>query len=138
LFNKEILLMDVIEKAKELGVAITQDPRCVRLQVAKAANEADMELQKMIGEFNLKKIMLNAEYKKTPPDDARLKAFEEELRGIYGRILENDRMAEFNAAKKGMDEMLSHINGIIQVAISGEIDTPAGCSGSCEGCAGCH
>lgn len=135
--------MDVIEKAKELSMAISQNARCVRLQVAKAANEADMELQKQIGEFNLKKIMLSAEYKKTPPNDAKVKAFEEELRNIYAGIMENAHMAEFNAAKKDMDEMLTHINGIIQVAISGEVDSGTcadngGCQGSCEGCSGCH
>jgi cell fate (sporulation/competence/biofilm development) regulator YlbF (YheA/YmcA/DUF963 family) len=130
--------MDVIEKAKELSMAITQDERCIRMQVAKAANEADMPLQKFIGEFNLKKIMLNAEYKKTPPDDAKLKSLEEELRDIYAKIMENEHMAEFNAAKKGMDEMLGHINGIIQLAISGEVDSADGCSGSCESCSGCH
>lgn len=130
--------MDVIEKAKELSMAISQDERCVRLQVAKAANEADLSLQKQIGEFNLKKIMLSAEYKKTPPNDAKVKAFEEELRDIYANIMQNEHMAEFNAAKKDMDEMLTHINGIIQVAISGEVDNDSSCQGNCEGCSGCH
>lgn len=130
--------MDVIEKAKELSMAIMQDERCIRLQNAKAANEADMELQKLIGEFNLKKIMLSAEYKKNPPDDAKLKAFEEELKDIYGKVMQNPHMAEFNAAKKQMDEMLGHINSIIQVAISGEVEQDGGCTGNCTGCAGCH
>jgi cell fate (sporulation/competence/biofilm development) regulator YlbF (YheA/YmcA/DUF963 family) len=129
--------MEVIEKAKELSMALIQDERCRRMQVAKAANETDLELQKLIGEFNLKKIMLSAEYKKIPPDDAKLKGFEEQLRDIYADIMKNEHMAEFNAAKKDMDELVSHINGIIQLAISGEIDTD-GCSGSCSGCSGCH
>jgi hypothetical protein len=34
--------------------------------------------------------------------------------------------------------MLGHINGIIQLAISGEVDSADGCSGSCGGCSGCH
>jgi cell fate (sporulation/competence/biofilm development) regulator YlbF (YheA/YmcA/DUF963 family) len=130
--------MDVMEKARELSVAIMQDYRCIRMQVAKTANEADIELQKLIGEFNLKKIMLGAEYKKNPPDDAKLKAFEDELKDIYKNVMENAHMAEFNAAKKDMDEMLAHINGIIQLAISGEIDDNEGCGGDCAGCGGCH
>jgi cell fate (sporulation/competence/biofilm development) regulator YlbF (YheA/YmcA/DUF963 family) len=129
--------MDVIEKAKELSMAIMQDERCVRMQVAKAANEADLELQKRIGAFNLKKMMLSGEYKKTPLDDEKLKKLEEELRDIYAQIMENEHMAEFNTAKKDMDEMLGHINGIIQLAISGEIDD-GGCQGDCAGCSGCR
>jgi cell fate (sporulation/competence/biofilm development) regulator YlbF (YheA/YmcA/DUF963 family) len=130
--------MDVIEKAKELSMAIMQDERCIRMQVAKTANEADIELQKLIGEFNLKKIMLGAEYKKNPPDDAKLKGFEDELKNIYKNIMENAHMSEFQLAKKDMDEMLAHINGIIQLAISGEIDDNEGCAGDCSSCSGCH
>lgn len=129
--------MDVIEKAKELAMAIAQDERCVRLQGAKAENETDVGLQELIGKFNLKKMMLSGEYKKVPLDDAKLKALEEELRGIYADIMANPHMTAFNAAKKDMDDMLNHVNSIIQVAIDGEAET-GGCTGSCESCQGCH
>ena len=129
--------MDVIEKAKELAMAIAQDERCVRLQSAKALNETDTGLQELLGKFNLKKMMLSAEYKKVPLDDAKLKTLEEELRGMYADIMANPRMTAFNDAKKDMDDMLSHVNSIIQVAIDGEAET-GGCTGSCESCHGCQ
>lgn len=45
----------------------------------------------------------------------------------------NPHMTAFNAAKKDMDDMLNHVNSIIQVAIDGEAET-GGCTGSCESC----
>lgn len=131
-------MMDVIEKAKELSMAIIQDERTVKFQVAKAQSETDLELNKMIGEFNLKKMNMSGEYKKTPPDKEKLTALENELKEIYAQIMANEHMAAYTAAKNEVDEMLSHINGIIQLAVSGEIDNSDGCSGSCSGCSGCH
>lgn len=65
--------MEVIEKARELGLAIMEDERCKRLQTAKAANDSDMELQKIIGEFNLKRLQLDNEFNKPRNSRARKK-----------------------------------------------------------------
>ena len=45
--------MDAIKAARELGKAIQADERYVRYNEAMKANDADMELQELIGEFNL-------------------------------------------------------------------------------------
>lgn len=129
--------MDVIEKAKELAQAIAQDERCRRLQVAKAANDSDSPLQEMIGQFNLQKMQLGAEYKKEPPDRERIKELEKSMRRLYAEIMKTPAMTEYSAAKEAMDELVAQINAIIQLSVSGEVDT-GGCSGDCAGCAGCH
>ena len=131
--------MEVIEKAKELGLAIMDDPRCKRLQAAKAANDTDPELQDMIGEFNLKKMQLNNEFNKDPEQQSKegLSKIENELKEVYAKIMANKAMIEFTEAKKEMDEMVGHINSIIQVSISGEVDE-GGCAGNCASCSGCH
>lgn len=130
--------MDVIEKAKELSMAIIQDERTIRFQVAKAQYEADLELNKLIGEFNLKKMKMSGEYKQATPDQDKLAALEQELKDVYAQIMATESMTVYTAAKNEVDEMLSHINGIIQLAVSGEIENNAGCAGSCDGCSGCH
>ena len=128
--------MDVIEKAKELAQAIAQDERCRRLQVARAANDADTALQELIGRFNLQKMQLGTEYKKEPPDRDRIKEMEQAMRSLYGEIMKTPAMTEYSAAKDAMDELVAQINAIIQLSVSGEVDTD-GCSGDCGGCAGC-
>jgi len=131
--------MGVIEKARELGEALLADERCIRLQNAKAANDADTELQNLIGEFNLKKFQLNNEFNKKPEEQSKekIEQYQKELKDIYGKIMATEGMKEYAAAKKDVDELLSHINSIIQMSITGEVDG-GGCGGNCSACGGCH
>lgn len=130
--------MDIIEKARELGQALMEDERCKRLQAAKAANDSDANLQELIGEFNLKKLQMNNEFNKNPEQQSKekLSALEQELKDVYNKIMATPSMVEFTAAKKDMDELIGHINSIIQMSVSGEVD--GSCSGNCASCGGCH
>lgn len=131
--------MDVIEKARELALAIAEDARCKRLQAAKTANDEDKELQDIVGEFNLKKMQLNNEFNKPAEEQSKenMTALENELKEIYSKAMSNKAMAEYNEAKQDMDELLNQVNGIIQVAVTGEVPEE-GCNGHCSGCSGCH
>lgn len=129
--------MDVIEKAKELGEALMNDEKVKRLQIAMAENDNDFELQKLIGEFNLKRIALNEELGKSDKSDDKTKMLEKELKTLYQQVMENTSMAAYNEAKAEVDKIAHHINSIIQVSISGEAPDE-GCSGGCSSCAGCH
>jgi cell fate (sporulation/competence/biofilm development) regulator YlbF (YheA/YmcA/DUF963 family) len=131
--------MEVIEKARELGLAIMEDERCKRLQTAKAANDSDMELQKIIGEFNLKRLQLDNEFNKPPEQQSKekMEQTENELKEIYAAAMSNKSMAEYTEAKKDMDELVGHINSIIQMSVSGETNE-GGCTGECSSCGGCH
>lgn len=131
-------MADVIEKAKELAESIREDARCRRLQVARANNDADPELQKKIGEFNLKKLQLGREYKKAPQEPARIHALEDEIRSLYADIMRTPGMQEYTAAKEDLDELNAQINAIIQLAVTGEEPDGGSCSGNCAGCAGCR
>lgn len=129
--------MDIIEKARELGELLKEDDRCKRLQAAKAANDLDTSLQKLIGEFNLKRLALDNELQSEHIDRDKAKALETELRQLYAQVMANPAMAEYTEAKQAVDELTGHINSIIQSSITGEPEAQ-GCSGGCEGCAGCH
>lgn len=132
--------MDVIEKARELADAITEDARCKRLLVAKENNDNDKELQEIIGEFNLKKMQLNNEFNKPEAEQKKeeMEKLEQELKNVYGKAMSNKAMIEYNTAKQEMDQLVNQINEIIQVAISGEPETDHNCSGDCSCCGGCH
>jgi cell fate (sporulation/competence/biofilm development) regulator YlbF (YheA/YmcA/DUF963 family) len=129
--------MDVIEKAKELGETLMNDEKVKRLQIVMVENDNDFELQKLIGEFNLKRISLNEETKKDDKNIEKIKVLEQEIKTLYQQVMENKSMAEYNKAKAEVDDIVSHINSIIQVSITGEAPDES-CSGGCDGCGGCH
>lgn len=135
--------MDVITMSRELGKMIQQDTRYDAYQKAKEKNDNDEELQRLIGDFNNKRLELNMEMSKTDKDDDKLKELDGVIKNLYGEIMVNPSMAEFNKAKNAMDGMLAEINNIITASANGEDpetcpSQPSGCSGSCSSCGGCH
>lgn len=135
--------MDVIAKARELGKLIQEDERYSAYLQAKEKNDKDEELQKLISEFTAKRYELNMEMSKEDKDSEKLKELDGVIKNLYGEIMVNPNMAEFNAAKNAMDGMLSEINNVITASANGEDpetcpSKPSGCSGSCASCGGCH
>ena len=133
--------MDVIAIARQLGKALQQDEGYLRLMVAQQQNDADETLQALIGKFNLARINLNTELNKTDKDQARVTALNEEVRAVYGQIMDNENMAAYNKAKTEFDDTVDFVMQILRGSINGEdpdlIEKQSGCSGSCSSCSGC-
>ena len=133
--------MDVIKMARELGKLIQQDQRYDAYRSAKEQTDKDEELQRLIRDINNKR--LNMEMSKTDKNDDRLKELDGVIKNLYGEIMVNPSMAEFNKAKNAMDGMLAEINNVITACANGEDpetcpSQPSGCSGSCSSCGGCN
>ena len=135
--------MDLIQLTRELGKAIQQDERYLRLQAAKQARDEDSHLQELIGEFNLKRMAINNEAVKDDRSEEKLQELNTELRHVYGEIMRNENMTAYNEAREALDAVLKRVNAII--ALSAEGDDPEtadltedSCGGSCSSCAGCH
>ena len=133
--------MDVIATARQLGKAIQQDERYLRLMVAQQMNDSDEELQSLIGKFNLKRIAVGNETSKEDKDEAKLKTLDGEIRELYALIMANEHMAAYNEAKTELDKLVNDIGTIITMSAQGqdpdEVQT-GGCGGNCAGCSGCH
>ncbi len=134
--------MNVIEITRELGKAIQADPRYSAYLLAREKNDADEELQKLIGEFNMGRMQLNREMSKTDKDQDKINELNQKVRGIYADIMRNENMAVYNNAKSEFDDMILEIERIIQLCANGEdpatCDPKSACTGSCETCGGCH
>ena len=133
----------LLELAKDLGHEIQRDPRFIRTQMAQAAADEDKELQDMIGEFNLKRMALNAEASKEEAEQDKEKVMQlnAELREVYARVMANESMAEYQAAKTELDTVINGIGAIINMAAQGlnhDDYEEHNCSGNCSSCGGCH
>ena len=137
--------MDAIKAARELGKAIQADERYVRYNEAMKANDADMELQELIGEFNLARqnVALEMSKSKEEQNKEKLDTQNKEMQRLYTLVMQNEHMADFTMAKADMDKLLHEINGIIALCCDGEdpdtCEVQAGaCSGSSSTCGACH
>ena len=134
--------MDCIDLFKKAAAAMQTDPRYLELDSARRANDADQELQAMIGEFNLQRLDLNAS-SEAEPDTARIAELNQKINDLYSQIMASEGMVRYNAAKSECEAMVSYIDAIINTAMNGgdpmAVRQPeAGCTGSCSSCAGCH
>ncbi len=133
----------ILEMAKEIGHAIQQDERFVKLQMAQAAADDDAALQELIGEFNLKRMAINAEAAKpeAEQDEEKVKQINAELREVYARVMANESMTAYNAAKTELDKIINGVGAIINMAAQGlnpdDYDEHQ-CGGNCSSCGGCH
>lgn len=134
--------MDIIAMARELGKAIQQDERYKRIDAAKTANDKDEELQQLIQKFNMKRSELSVEMAQENKNPEKLNQLDRELKAVYQEVMQNPNMAEFNAAKVEVDDMMNYISTILYGAVNGEdpdiIEPQQSCGGDCAGCAGCH
>lgn len=131
------------ELAKDLGHEIQRDPRFIRTQMAQAKADEDKELQDLIGEFNLKRMAINTESAKdeSEQDKDKLLQLNAEIREVYARVMANDSMAEYQAAKGELDRIINGIGAIINMAAQGlnpDEYEEHNCSGNCSSCGGCH
>ena len=137
-------MADLLEMAKQLGRELQKDARYLAFRKASADNDADEELQNLIGEFNLKRLDLGNEEDKPEPDADRAKVLGEEVRDLYSKIMAHDSMRAYQAARAEFEQLLDGINRVIAYSAAGQDPdsfdptAAASCSGDCAGCAGCH
>lgn len=135
--------MDIIELTRELGKAIQADPRFVELRLAHQASDEDQALQDAIGEFNLKRMAISNEAAKSDRNDETMQRLNKEFREVYGKIMANEHMQRYDAAKNEFDALFQRVTGILNLCAEGENPETcdydaASCGGDCSSCAGCH
>ena len=138
--------MTVIELTRQLGAAIQEDDRYKALVEAKNANEADTELNELLGRINLVQMSYqNEAAKEDDADEQKLDAYGKEVEEIYREVMLNANMVRFEAVKTDIDDMMNEVMGILALCIDGQ--DPATCvpekeehhcDGGCDSCGGCH
>lgn len=134
--------MDIIEKARELGKLIQQEESYIALQKAQADADADMDLQNLIGDFNMKRMSINNEASKKDKDSEKLALLNSQMREDYSKIMSNKNMIAYNEAKDAFDMVANRVLAIVQHSAEGADPETAdystsSCSGSCSTCGGC-
>lgn len=133
--------MDIIELTRQLGAAIQQTEEYKRFMAAKEKNDADEQLQKQIGDFNLLKMQLDAEHEKESKDEAKILEINEQIVALYNEIVSGEAMSEYNAAYEAYRTLTDKISNILLMCENGEDPAtcePSSCTGNCSSCGGCH
>jgi cell fate (sporulation/competence/biofilm development) regulator YlbF (YheA/YmcA/DUF963 family) len=135
--------MDIIEQTREIGKEIQKDERYLKMQIAIQNADADKELQDLIGQYNLKRMSLQNEMQLQNRDENKVKAYRMAMDSLYGSIMKNNNMIEYNSAKEDLEKLMRRVNAILEQSVNGgdpetaDYDEHA-CGGNCAACGGCH
>ncbi len=137
--------MDVIAKARELGAALQQDERYLKLAEAQKANEEDTALNELIARIQLVQMSFQHEAQKEDKNEQKLEAYDKEFGEIYTQIMANPNMQAYEAARAEIDALMQYINNIFVLCLQGEDPATCepkteehNCGGECSSCGGCH
>ncbi len=125
--------MTVFEIAAQLGKALKQDDKLVRLENAKKAYEGDGELQKMMVEYEVQQKALQCEITKEDRDTLLIDTIQRRINKLYEDIMAHPIFVELNEAQAEVNELMNAVNNTITFEITGE--TPS-CTHNCSTCGG--
>lgn len=131
----------IIELSRQIGELLQQEDCYKKMEAARIASDADIELQNMINQFGETRTLLNEESMKKDRDTAKIYEYNTKMREIYDAIMNNEYMKAYNEAKLELDGILNRVNAIINQSAQGEdpktTDYHESCHGNCASCGGC-
>ena len=128
--------MTIFELASQLGKALKEDEKLVRLDNAKKAYESDKELQKMMVEYEVQQKAMQAEITKPERDTMLIDIIQKRINELYNAIMAHPIFVELNEAQAEVNELMNAVNTTITYNITGEM--PSSCTHDCSTCGGCH
>ena len=126
--------MTAFELAAQLGKALKEDEKLVRLANAKKAYEEDKELQKYMIEYEVQQKALLVEITREERDTLFIDVIQKRIDELYKLIMEHPVFAELNEAQAEVNELMNAINNTISFEITGEL--PSSCTHNCSTCGG--
>lgn len=131
----------VIEKARELGMALNESAEFQRMAKARASIDADAELHALLEKFNQKQYeMMNrlSEDNMDEDDATDVHAASLDLERMQKELLDSAKFGEMLAAQSEFIALMKKVNNIIGLCVGIEpTDEIESCGGDCSGCSGC-
>ena len=128
--------MTIFELAAELGKALKNDEKMIRLENAKNAYEADTDLNKKMIEYEVQQKALQLEITREERDTLLVDNIQKRIDTLYREIMEHPVFMELNEAQAEVNELMNAVNQTITFQITGEV--PSSCTHDCSTCGGCH
>jgi cell fate (sporulation/competence/biofilm development) regulator YmcA (YheA/YmcA/DUF963 family) len=128
--------MGIFELAAELGKALKDDEKLVRLAQAKSAYSSDGDLQKKMVEYEVQQKALQMEITREERDTLFIDTIQKRIDVLYHEIMDHPVFAELNEAQSDVNELMNAVNNTITFHITGEVPS---CTHDCSTCGGgCH
>ena len=132
----------IIEKAQELGLALSESAEFCRMMEAKAAMDENERVQDMMREYTQKRDDIVGLMEGEEAEKSDMMELSRQLDEIQSALVSHPVFMEMMAAQQDFQALMQQVNKTIAACIG--MDDPqldasegGGCSGSCASCAGC-
>ncbi len=128
-------MSNIYALAAELGKAISEDERMIRMKKAKEAYETSEKIGNLMMEYGIQQQALTTMGDGEKIDTDAVAKIQERIDEIYAEITTDPIFKELDAAQQEFNEMMQTVNNTMMYNATGE--TPA-CTHDCSSCSGCH
>lgn len=126
--------MSIYSLAAELGKAIKEDERMIRMEKAKAAYESDGEILQLLAEYGVQQEALTQMGDGDEIDTDVVTRIQDRIDEIYDLITNNPLFVELDEAQAAVNELMATVNNTIMFNATGA----SNCTHDCSTCGGCH
>ncbi|MEL7608461.1 MAG: YlbF family regulator [Bacillota bacterium] len=127
----------IIDKARELGIALSESAEFTRMVETREALENDAATSEMLGEFRSKQEKMIQMLSDEESDREAVSALANDVENIQGMLLENPVFSNALDAQNDFQQLMNRVNSVISSCIGLEPRSGGGCGGSCSSCGGC-
>ena len=126
--------MSIYSLAAELGKAIKEDDRMIRMEKAKEAYESSEKIGNLMMEYGIQQQALTTMGDSAEIDTDALTRIQDRIDEIYAEITTDPIFKELEEAQNAVNELMESVNNTIMFNATGK--TP--CTHDCSSCSGCH
>ena len=126
----------VFDLAAQLGQALKDDERLIKLKSAREAYDASEELQGLIAEYNAQQAAIEQAASAEEIDTHLIDVLQERVNEIYNAITHHETYLALNRAQSEVNALMEAVNSTITYNVTGEL--PSSCTHNCSTCGGCH
>ena len=128
----------VFQKTRELGQALMESDAYLNMKAAEDRAMQNEEAARAMGDFLEKRQQLQGLMQSENPDPGAMKRISDEMDAAQERLQMMDDIVALTEARNEFNALIGQINQVLQFIVTGEMQQPEGCSGSCASCPGCH
>ena len=128
---------EVFKKTRELGQALMESEAYQKMKEAEDRAMRNEEAAAAMSHYLSKRSELHDLMQSDNPDPGALKRISEEMDADQERLQMIDDIAALTAARNEFNSLIGQVNQVLQFIVTGRMEEPEGCTGSCESCSGC-
>lgn len=130
----------IIEKARELGIALSESQEFQAMNDAQRAMEQDEALMEKLNLFNEKQGHIVELMSNEEGAQAEISLLSAEMEALRTSLVENETFVQMLETQAAFQALMKRVNRAIGICIGAQMDDEqeGGCGGNCSGCHSCH